>query len=224
MSKLSTLFLLAALTVALAHSQILAIDYGTQFIKASLVHSGAGKSFSIVENPKSQRKFINSVLIYLTQLGLYGQERFYEADTLTKRSRGPSNCFIYSHLLIDLHDNPSLIEVVKKDLILEYIKNFSVDQLLAEFVLTGFPEGEDTVSLLETVAMMLKYVKLQAEKAAKGSLKDVILIVPNHWNIHQRQFLVHAAELADLYVLSLIHENTAAAINYALSQRTTNNT
>jgi len=53
-----------------------------------------------------------------------------------------------------------LIEVVKKDLILEYIKNFSVDQLLAEFVLTGFPEGEDTVSLLETVAMMLKYVKL----------------------------------------------------------------
>jgi len=52
----------------------------------------------------------------------------------------------------------------------------------------------------------------------------VILIVPNHWNIHQRQFLVHAAELADLYVLSLIHENTAAAINYALSQRTTNNT
>jgi hypothetical protein len=63
MSKLSTLLLLAALTVAIAHSQILSIDYGTQFIKASLVHSGAGKSFSIVENPKSQRKFINSVLI-----------------------------------------------------------------------------------------------------------------------------------------------------------------
>lgn len=53
--------------------------------------------------------------------------------------------------------------------------------------------------------MTFKYVKLQAEKAAKGSIKDVVLIVPNHWNIHQRRFLVEAANLADLYVLSLIH-------------------
>lgn len=30
--------------------------------------------------------------------------------------------------------------------------------------------------------------------------------------------------MADLYVLSLIHENTASAINYALTQRTTNDT
>jgi molecular chaperone DnaK (HSP70) len=53
--------------------------------------------------------------------------------------------------------------------------------------------------------MMIKYVKREAEKAAKGVVKDVVLVVPNHWNIHQRKFLVSAAELADLYVLSLIH-------------------
>ena len=35
------------------YSQILAIDFGTQYIKASIVHTGAGKSFSIVENHKS---------------------------------------------------------------------------------------------------------------------------------------------------------------------------
>ena len=60
------LILLCSLLVSLAKSQILAIDYGTQFIKASLVHVGAGKSFSIVENPKSNRKFINSVYIVLS--------------------------------------------------------------------------------------------------------------------------------------------------------------
>ncbi len=54
--------------IALCTSQILAIDYGTQYIKASLVNTGAGKSFTIVENPKSQRKFINSVLIILLSL------------------------------------------------------------------------------------------------------------------------------------------------------------
>ena len=184
--RTATLLILCAALIALTHSQILAIDYGTKFIKASLVHVGAGKSFSIVENHKSQRKFINSV-------GLYNEERFYEAETFAKRSRTPTNCFIYSHLLIDLHSNPSLLSTVKKDLLLEYINDEENDQMMAEFVLKGFPEGEDRVSLMETMGMMLKYVKLAAEKAAKGTIKDVILIVPNHWTIHQRKFLTSAA-------------------------------
>ena len=45
----------------LLSAQILAIDYGTQFIKAALVNTGVGKTFSIVENSKSNRKFINAV-------------------------------------------------------------------------------------------------------------------------------------------------------------------
>lgn len=65
MIRLSSLFVLCLLVTAFVNSQILAIDYGTQYIKASLVHVGAGKTFSIVENPKSQRKFINSVTPHL---------------------------------------------------------------------------------------------------------------------------------------------------------------
>jgi hypoxia up-regulated 1 len=36
--------------------------------------------------------------------------------------------------------------------------------------------------------------------------------------------LAEAAALADLFVVNLINENTAAALNYALSQRATNDT
>ena len=36
--------------------------------------------------------------------------------------------------------------------------------------------------------------------------------------------MIEAAEVADLYVLSLISENTGAAINYALNQRSKNTT
>lgn len=50
------------------------------------------------------------------------------------------------------------------------------------------------------------------------------MTVPSHWNLQQRQFLIKAATLADLYVITLIHENTGAALNYALSQRTSNDT
>lgn len=39
-----------------------------------------------------------------------------------------------------------------------------------------------------------------------------------------RAFIVEAAQIADLHVLSLISENSAAAINYALNQRTKNTT
>lgn len=58
--KILSLFIIT-ITLVSIQSQLLAIDFGTQFIKASIVHSGAGKSFSIVENSKSERKFINSV-------------------------------------------------------------------------------------------------------------------------------------------------------------------
>jgi molecular chaperone DnaK (HSP70) len=74
------------------------------------------------------------------------------------------------------------------------------------------------------MTMVLKYVKLEAEKFVKGSIKDAVLILPNYWTIHQRNFVLQAASVADIYVLSIISENTAASINYALSQRTQNKT
>ena len=60
MLKLTFLVFFYLLTLIIK-SQILAIDYGTMYVKGALVHTGAGKAFSIVENPKSHRKFINSV-------------------------------------------------------------------------------------------------------------------------------------------------------------------
>lgn len=49
MRRVNLFYLLVATLILLAaNSQLLAIDFGTQFIKASVVHSGAGKSFSIV--------------------------------------------------------------------------------------------------------------------------------------------------------------------------------
>lgn len=47
LTNLSLPALISILVVAV-NSQLLAIDFGTQFIKASVVHSGAGKAFSIV--------------------------------------------------------------------------------------------------------------------------------------------------------------------------------
>ena len=66
--KISLLIISLIITLSIVNSQLLAIDFGTQFIKASIVHSGAGKSFSIVENSKSERKFLNAVIYFSYQL------------------------------------------------------------------------------------------------------------------------------------------------------------
>lgn len=199
-------FILSLILITnLINSQLLAIDFGTQFIKASIVHSGAGKSFSIVENSKSERKFLNAVIIYFNpQLGFYNEERFYESDAVTKRTKAPENCFLYSRMLIDFVHNPSLIKVIKKDLFLEYINDNLDDQFLAEFILKNFPKETRELTLLEIMTMILKYVKTEAQKFAKTAIKDVVLILPNYWTIHQRNFLLQAASVADIYVLSIV--------------------
>lgn len=42
-------------------------------------------------------------------------------------------------MLIDFANNPSIIKVIKKDLLLEYVNENIENQFLAEFVLKGFP-------------------------------------------------------------------------------------
>jgi hypothetical protein len=64
-------------------------------------------------------------------LGFYAEERFYESDALPKRTKTPENCFLYSRLLIDFAQNPSLIRTIKKDLFLEYVNENLEDQFLA---------------------------------------------------------------------------------------------
>lgn len=76
--------------------------------------------------------------------------------------------------------------------------------------------------MIEVVAMIIKYAKANAQKQIKQQIKDVLITVPSYWNIRMRAFIIEAAQIADLYVLSLISENSAAAINYALNQRTKN--
>lgn len=55
------LILLAALAVY-ADSQVLGIDFGTEFWKASLI--SPGKNLVIVENSRSERKTHNSVYTF----------------------------------------------------------------------------------------------------------------------------------------------------------------
>ena len=77
------------------------------------------------------------------------------------------------------------------------------------------------MGLEQVVAMILKNIKEHASKQAGTDIRDVVLTVPAHWGFNAKMSLVNAAYLADLSVLSLINENSAAAIQYAITRNDT---
>ena len=72
-----------------------------------------------------------------------------------------------------------------------------------------FQHGESTYTVEELVAMQLVNIKLQAEKMADETVKDLILTVPVYWTEQERKGLINAAELAGMKVTSLINDGLA---------------
>ncbi len=72
------------------------------------------------------------------------------------------------------------------------------------------------VSAVEVSAEILRNLKGRAEAALGGALTGVVITVPAYFDDAQRQATKDAARLADLNVLRLLNEPTAAAVAYGL--------
>lgn len=70
----------------------------------------------------------------------------------------------------------------------------------------------------EILAMILKHVKDLSEAQSKSEIHDIVLTIPQDWNMNQRKMLIDAAELSGLRVVSLITENVGAAIAYGVDR------
>jgi molecular chaperone DnaK (HSP70) len=69
--------------------------------------------------------------------------------------------------------------------------------------------------------MILKNIKTYSSAQAGSDIRDSVFTVPAHWGFRARQALVNAAAIADLSVLGLINENSAAAIHFAITRNDT---
>merc|ERR1719502_723016 len=66
--------------------------------------------------------------------------------------------------------------------------------------------------------MMMQYAKEITLNYGGKVIKDCVLTVPSSFTQHERAAMYAAANIADLRVLSLIEENTAAALNYGIDR------
>jgi heat shock 70kDa protein 1/2/6/8 len=68
----------------------------------------------------------------------------------------------------------------------------------------------------EISSFVLKKMKKTAEKHLGKPVTEAVITIPAYFNDNQRKATVDAAKLADLNVLRIIHEPTAAALAYGL--------
>ncbi|KAI7947975.1 hypothetical protein MJO28_009883 [Puccinia striiformis f. sp. tritici] len=194
---------------------ILAIDYGTQFMKLSLVQPGV--PFDVLLNHDSKRK---------TQavVSVRGDDKLIGDDAAAMAARYPQNSYPGLKLLLGQPiDSPA----------------FSLHQSLynipAESTTRGTiklmpqlpPKGNTTITYLpeELVALQFSYARELADIASANNpnagvggekITDCIITVPGFFNQFERKALLDGAELAGLKVLNLIDDGASFGVNYAM--------
>jgi len=68
-------------------------------------------------------------------------------------------------------------------------------------------------------SMILQQLKENAEKYLGKKINDAVITVPAHFNDSQRQSTIDAAKIANINVLGIINEPTAAAINFGVENK-----
>ncbi|KAF9930977.1 hypothetical protein BGZ75_003420 [Mortierella antarctica] len=186
-----------------ADAAVIAIDYGTDWFKVALVKPGI--PLDIVLNTESKRKTPSAITIR-------GDERTFGSDSLTLATRFPQDSFIgLKRILGRDYDDDHCVEYRNT-----FTNNMSKDPVRGTAVLETTAGTKYTAE--ELVAMQFALAKRQAEDTAGETIKDVVITVPPFFNQFERQAVLDAAELAGLRVLSLVHDESAVALNYAMTR------
>ena len=199
------LLLLGAASLSGASAKaILGVDVGSLYMKVALVQRNS--PLEIVTNMHSKRK--------TEQMVLFDQgSRFYGADASSLMVRKPHLTPSQMTILLGrAHDHPS-VEVLKER---HYHFEPSYNETRSGVCLT-IDNVEFTPE--ELVAMVLTHAKdITTAYGVTTPLKDCVLTVPSFFTQHERRALLDAAELAQLNVLALINENTAAALHFGIDR------
>ncbi|KAJ6524581.1 Hsp70 protein-domain-containing protein [Mycena capillaripes] len=194
-----------ALVSLLPHSalaSVLAIDYGTDWIKASVMSPGV--PFDVLLNKDSKRKIQASV-------GWKKTDRLFGTDGFNLASRFPTDSFSSLKYLQAAPFDSDIVSYYTSISTAELVKTSRNTVALKQ------SDGNEW-SVEELVAMQFSYVKKLAESLAGEKVSDVIVTVPPYFSQFQRDAVVDAIEVAGLRTLALINDGTAVAVNYAMTR------
>ncbi|KAH7927208.1 actin-like ATPase domain-containing protein [Leucogyrophana mollusca] len=198
---ISLVILFAALFES-SFAAVLAIDYGSDWIKASLMKPGV--PFDVLLNKDSKRKIQSSV-------AWKKDDRLFSTDAANIASRFPSDSF---SSLKYLQGAPYDSDVVS------YFTSISTAEILKSSRGTVALKQSDGTewNSEELIAMQFAYIKSLADDLGGEPVTDVIVTVPPYYTQFERDAVADAVEVAGLRTLALINDGTAVAINYAMTR------
>ncbi|KAF9265145.1 actin-like ATPase domain-containing protein [Marasmius fiardii PR-910] len=197
-----SLFLFLSVIPTNVLGAVLAIDYGSDWIKASLMKPGV--PFDVLLNKDSKRKIQSSV-------AWKNSDRLFGGDAFNLASRFPSDSFSSVKLLQAApFDSP----------VVSYYTTISSSKVTETSRKTVALEQSDGTqwSTEELIAMEFAYIKSLAESVAGEKVHDVILTVPPYYSQFERDAVADAIEISGLRTLALINDGTAVAVNYAMTR------
>ncbi|MCJ1415548.1 Heat shock protein ssb1 [Xylographa parallela] len=177
------------------------IDLGTTY---SCVANYEGTNVEIIAN--EQGSFTTPSFVSFTD-----EERLIGEAAKNQAAMNPTNTiFDIKRLIGRRFDDPT----VKKDIETWPFK--VVDQGGSPMVQVEYLKETKTFSPQEISSMVLMKMKEVAETKLGKKVKKAVITVPAYFNDNQRQATKDAGAIADLQVLRIINEPTAAAIAYGL--------
>jgi len=184
---------------------VLGIDFGSEFIKVAIVAPGA--PFKIVLDEMSKRK-VPSVVAFDSDIRQYGNGA---TSLLTKR---PHDSYRYiSRLLGKSIESPEVAELLELHALPYVLEEHPVRKSIR------IKRGEGYLEVEEVMGMILSYIKRIAEVENNDRpVVDAVVTVPESWSQQERKALMDSAKLAGLNILSLLNENTAAALTYGIER------
>uniref|UniRef100_A0A6U6FIS4 Uncharacterized protein n=2 Tax=Odontella aurita TaxID=265563 RepID=A0A6U6FIS4_9STRA len=183
---------------------ILGVDLGSLYMKVALVQRNS--PLEIVTNLHSKRK--TEVMVLFDQ-----GTRFYGADANSMVARKPLLTPAALGVMLGRDvDHPTVKVLAERHYPLTPSYNDTRSGACIKIDGNEFtPE--------ELVAMVLTHAKdITAAFGAGKNVRDCVLTVPSFYTQHERRALLDAASLADLNVLALIDENTAAALHFGIDR------
>jgi len=212
-APLLALLALLALSAQLAPVQaaVMGIDFGSEFIKVASVKPGT--PFHIVVDEQSKRK-VPAVVAF--DQG----ERYFGNGAVQLAMRKPKETYLWAHRLLGKDiQSPQVAQLRRMGFPWEIVELPDRRTLGFRHAAAKGDAPEVVFSVEEIVAMSLQHVMKIAEADAESPVKDCVLTVPPYWTHRERQAMLDAAEIAGLNVLSLLNENTAAAIQYGIDRK-----
>lgn len=184
------------------HANVIGIDFGSDNIKVGMISPG---KFDIVTNFQSKRRTPNTI-------AFYQNERFYGSDAYALMARKPEIVFSkFFRMIGKSESNPRLTELVKQYFPYQFFSNETTH-------LTSIKYEDNSYTPEELLAMMMTHIKDITKDFSGSAVKDCVITVPSSFTQHEKNALLTAAEIADLNVLSLIEENTAAALHFGIDR------